>query len=468
VSQALLLPDADLERVIRAWLPAQRWYAGKHSAPAKVEVHRRITLVSRADLCAEHVEVEVTDDSGERGRYQVPLGYRARLPDGMGDAALLGSDAQPVVYDGLRDPELAGLYLSGIAAQRRIGSIRFHRNATYIAEAQGRLLSGEQSNTSVVFGDEHGAPPGQAVLVKFFRRLQPGINPDVEIGSALTAVHCPNVPALAGWVETQADWGVTTLAMATQFEQNASDGWTMALTSVRDLFAEADLHADEVGGDFAGEAERLGAAVAAVHTALAETLGVAEISVAADVLPQLRADLDVAIAVVPELSPRRDAVLAVYAEAAELGSVAAHRVHGDLHLGQVLRSPHRWLVIDFEGEPLRPLEQRRRPDSPLRDIAGMLRSFDYAGHLCVGDPSVPGAAQRRIRAVEWVDRNVAAFLTGYIDAGGPDPAEQAPLLRAYQLAKAVYEASYEARNRPDWLHLPLRAISELAQPLRSG
>jgi maltokinase len=236
----------------------------------------------------------------------------------------------------------------------------------------------------------------------------------------------------------------------------------MATASVRDLFAEEDLHADEVGGDFAGESERLGQTTGEVHQLMAQTLPSAVVGAveSQETAQQLGERLSAALAVVPELAQYADGLRAAYQQvAARTAPVAVQRVHGDYHLGQVLRTQDGWVLLDFEGEPARPLAERRALMSPLRDVAGMLRSFDYAArHLLAERPD-----QRHLayRAQEWADRNREAFCDGYARAVGADPREEVVLLRAFELDKAVYEVVYEARNRPTWLQVPLAAIARL-------
>jgi maltokinase len=251
--------------------------------------------------------------------------------------------------------------------------------------------------------------------------------------------------------------------MLQQFLRTASDGWELALTSVRNLFAEADLYADEVGGDFAAEAQRLGEAVARIHLLLAEHFPtVARTTDDRRALASaMHERLDAALEVVPELAPHVDRLRELFDAVGSITSDTAQRVHGDLHLGQTLRTAKGWKIVDFEGEPAKPLAERVVPDSPWRDVAGMLRSFDYAPRVAAMTAAATGddgSEQRAFRAAEWSARNQAAFLEAY--AGRELTADEETLLAAYVADKAVYECVYEARNRPTWLSIPMAALSQ--------
>jgi maltokinase len=202
-------------------------------------------------------------------------------------------------------------------------------------------------------------------------------------------------------------------------------------------------------------------ATAEVHRDLAEAFGTDELppEAAGDLARQMFHRLEVALAAVPELGRHADMIGSAFSDLAKLGQpLLVQRVHGDYHLGQVMRTQTRWVVLDFEGEPAVPLAQRRARSPALRDVAGMLRSFDYAARHQLRSH----ADQERVRlaAREWVRRNQAAFCSGYAEAGGMDPYSHATLLRALVLDKAVYEVMYEARNRPDWLSIPLGSIAD--------
>jgi maltokinase len=171
--------------------------------------------------------------------------------------------------------------------------------------------------------------------------------------------------------------------------------------------------------------------------------------------------LERALVDVPDLAPYAESLRTAFDELATIAEpVPVQRIHGDYHLGQVMRTLDGWKLLDFEGEPARPLEERRALDSPMKDVAGMLRSFDYAARHLLADH--PADSQREYRATEWADRNREAFCRGYADGGGADPRTQSVVLRAFETDKAVYEAVYEARNRPTWLPIPLSAIHRLS------
>ncbi len=451
----------DLAATLAQWLPAQRWFGHKGTAVTGVEVLSTTLLAddtTDGGPRTEHLLVRVDLADGGAPRYQLVLGTRDELPAEL-EAWTLPVTGGRVPYDGLRDPACIRVLADALAAGRRVGTLTFATEDDVHLETgmSGRVLGAEQSNTSVVLGEE--------LLLKVFRQVAPGVNPDLELHRALRDAGAVSIAPVRAWLDGELDGEPTTLAMAQDFAANSADGWRMALSSVRDLLSEADLHAEEVGTDFAGEAERLGRSVAEVHAALAQALGSGPRSEGAGPVPAMLERLDEAVRVVPALAEVQDAARALLEAAAGLTAAApVQRVHGDLHLGQVLRTPQGWLLIDFEGEPAKTLAQRREPDSVLRDVAGMLRSFDYAAHAQLHEGSVEPEAthrQREFRAREWGARNAGAFCDGYATTAGHDPREQRALLAAYELDKALYEAVYEARNRPGWLDIPLAAVRRL-------
>jgi maltokinase len=439
------LPFAD-------WLIHQRWYAGRGRTLEKVEP----AAVTWLEDDLEHVLLGVDYADGGTERYQVFVCWDPALADEFTVVATIGADGGHTGCDALFDEGCARRLLAMIAEGRRAGALRFvpEPAAHLPVESPARVLEGEQSNTSVVFDT--------AAILKVFRRVLPGINPDLELNRVLGRAGCPHVARLLGAIESDDEGRPVTLGMVTAYAENSADGWAMAAASMRDLLAEADLHADEVGGDFAAESFRLGEAVAVVHRTLAAEMGE---SVAQPPAWAMSARLAEAVASVPQLAGYREGVQAVF-EAAGEQQISVQRIHGDLHLGQVLRTPENWLLIDFEGEPGQPLADRRRPDSPLRDVAGMLRSYEYVARQLLGAEA--GDDQLAYRADEWVARNRQAFCDGYAGAAGFDPRAWPALLCAYELDKAVYEAAYEARHRPSWLPIPLRSIARLVENAEDG
>jgi maltokinase len=446
---------ARLAELITGWLPSQRWYGSKGRAVTSMRVEDDIALL-QGDPGLHQLIVGVSYEEGEGEHYQLLVGLRRDGRERVEHAAI-GELGDQLVYEAAHDSELMAVLLAAIAEGRTVGDLRFMPTGSEPIDttATSRLITNEQSNSSLVYGDSY--------ILKVFRRVQPGLNPDLELTSALAAVDSQHIARPVGWIEGVLDGQPSTLALLQEFLVFGTEGWALALNSVRDLFAEGDLHADEVGGDFAAEAERLGQATAEVHQDLARVLSTrtADSAELDAIGAAMRARLDHACTVAPELLPHRDNISAVFQRlGSDVGSAHLQRIHGDLHLGQVMRTDTGWVLLDFEGEPAKSLDERRQLSSPLRDVAGMLRSFDYAArHLLAERPSEP---QLNYRAAEWTERNREAFCDGYVKGGGADPRAEAALLRAYELDKAVYEVVYESRHRPTWVTIPLSTIEKLA------
>ncbi|MFF4312397.1 maltokinase [Streptomyces sp. NPDC001507] len=446
---------ASLDPLLREWLPRQRWFAGKgtpvigFSPVAETEL-----LPSDGRLGLHHLLVRAHQPPApaEAGDcYQLLIGVREALPPRLAPALIGhltdGPLAGHTVYDALYDPRPAEVLLEALRTRARIGDLRFEREpGQEIREGLvARLLTAEQSNSSVVYGD--------TFILKLLRRVVPGVNPDLEIPLALAREGCARVPAPTAWLraELAGEHGEPdepyVLAVLQPFVRGATDGWELAL---RELAK---------GEDFTAEARALGRATAEVHTALARALPTATLgnSQLESQVAGMTERLAAAVQAVPALRPYEDGLRSAYTALADLAAEGrtwtAQRIHGDLHLGQCLRSPSgEWSLIDFEGEPARPLAERRMPQPPVRDIAGMLRSFDYAAHSVT--PAAP----------DWARGCRAAYCAGYAEIAGADPRTDPVLLRAYETDKAVYEVVYEARHRPDWLPVPLSAVHRLATP----
>ncbi|MGW8379637.1 maltokinase [Streptomyces sp. ODS28] len=460
-SSALL---SSLSPLLAQWLPRQRWFAGK-GRPV-----RDFTLVSATEILPmsgrpagllhllvrarqtpvpHPAEAEAPDGGAAHADcYQLLLGVRETAPPELAPAVLGRAEGGPLdgrtVYDALHDPRLTAVLLERLRTPGALGPLRFGRapDAPLPSGLTARPLAAEQSNSSVVYGD--------AYILKLFRRVSPGVNPDLELPRALArrdAVGSERVPAPVAWYETAAgeDGEPMTLGVLQPFLPGTRDGWQLAL--------------EALGGerDFTADSYALGRATAEVHTGLAEALPVAELDREhlEGVAAQMTERLEAAAVVVPALRPYVSGLRGAFADLVRAtGPCRAQRVHGDLHLGQTLRNGDgHWSLIDFEGEPARPLAERRRPQPPVRDVAGMLRSFDYAACQSTGGSAV---------AEEWAVANRHAYCAGYAEAAGADPREDAALLRAYETDKAVYEVLYEARHRPDWLPVPLAAVGRLA------
>ena len=434
---------------LASWLPRQRWYHGQVEPTSLRIIDQEI----RGDRFPVLVRLLVdADDSvyqvvvGVRGRDEHPEFLRGHDQAVIADVSTHQGDA--VTYDAVYDPELALVILDAVAPHEK-------------AE-RARVMAAEQSNSSIVYDER--------IILKLFRRVQAGHNPEVEVTTALAeeGFSCVAEPLATQRVR---DYD---LAILQPFLAGAVEGWALALTSLRDLFGMHDtasipiINLDapppppdpaQAGGDFSGEAARLGAMTGGMHVALADAFGRHH----AD--PRMWAgSIGRQVDALGDVDIDRGAVKRILDELADLDPGYAIRVHGDYHLGQVLRTDAGWYVLDFEGEPARPLEDRRRPSSPLKDVAGMLRSFHYASAVARTERDDEALGDL---AAAWEDRNRQAFLKGYMRAAGPggilppDPECIDAVLAAFELEKAVYELGYERAYRPDWEAIPLSALRRL-------
>ena len=445
---------ASLDPLLREWLPRQRWFAGKGrpiTGFSLVAATELLPTTAKAGLyhllVRAHQPLALGTAPHPGDCYQLLIGTREALPPRLAPALIGHIDEGPLAghtaYDALYDPRPAELLLEALRSQARVGGLRFERDPHQEIRdgLVPRVMTAEQSNSSIVYGD--------TFILKLLRRIVPGTNPDLELPLALAREGCPRVPPPTGWLRAELDGESYVLGVLQPFVQGAADGWELAL---RELAK---------GEDFGAEARSLGRATAEVHTALARalptvTLGLHQLQPLVDGMIER---LEAAVQAVPALRPYAPGLHSAFTALADLSAEGrtwtAQRIHGDLHLGQCLRSPSgQWSLIDFEGEPSKPLAERRLPQPPVRDIAGMLRSFDYAAHSA--DVPVPG----------WAETCRAAYCSGYAEVSGVDPRTDPVLLRAYETDKAIYEVVYEARHRPEWLPVPMAAIENYVTPRR--
>jgi maltokinase len=428
----------DLATLLPDYAVRQRWFAGADVEGLEVVAHEvlRDEWPGLVWVLFRVGNVTYQELVGLR-----PLEQTERFLEGKGRSYLGDIDTEDgiaLAYSALVDPELALMVARVVAPDEQ-----FQR---------ARPLTVEQSNTSVVFDER--------LIMKLYRRIADGPNPDVEVTEALGDVGFQHIAApVAVWQREGRH-----LAVVSHYLEGGTEGWQLALTSLRDIY-DSRLEPAESGGDIGPELRRLGQVTAELHLALADALRTepGDPSRWADELQSALTkaagfDIDRVQEVYEALRSVRDPGQAI-------------RIHGDYHLGQVLRTDYGWFVLDFEGEPLVPLEQRRHRASPLRDVAGMLRSFHYASeaarierHEALGDED---QQQLVVLAEKWEAHVSAAFLEGYLGAEGvgvllpTDQQDLRSLLDALVLGKAVYEVGYERDHRPDWVRIPLGAIERV-------
>ena len=452
----LRLPSEDN---LREFVIAQRWFGAKSREVAHFRVLETIPLTEQP-LGLAVLEVEFLPGTHEL--YQLPIGAR---PEGEWSEGVICTNEGMTIYDAMSDPDTARRLVRLIAGDTEIetgqGTAEFRPAAPGLpAEIRDvRPMGAEQSNSSVVLDERF--------VLKAYRRLGAGPNPELEILRFLTERDFPHIAALRGWYGHTGRLIDTTLGIVQDFLTGATDGWDLAL---------ADLREDPKR--FVARARALGEVTGRLHTALAsdaqdpafapedtstEALGLLTATVDEEIekvfldLPDDREDLAPIRGRGEEVRER----LRMLTQVGSAGRVIRH--HGDYHLGQVMHvGDGDWVVLDFEGEPARTLIERRRKRSPLRDVAGMLRSFAYAA---TASELLHGAAA----PAGWEEQVRAAYLDGYVEETDqsllpPGRAGVERLLAVFELEKAVYELRYELDNRPDWVKIPVAGITRLLDP----
>jgi maltokinase len=444
------LPDG-VAAMIPSYLGRQRWHGGAGEPPSHEVRVEASDLLTALDPGSRRLWWSVVESGG--ARYQLLIGQRpsgepAEFLNAHLDA-VLGATDDAYYYDATLDPEMAlallGIVTEGSEVAKRV-----------------RPVTTEQSNTSLVYDDR--------LILKLFRRLTEGQNPDVEVTLALDGAGFDHVARpVASWARDDAD-----LAFVQQYLSGGAEGWALALTSLRDLYAAGPDDPALAGGDFGAEARRLGQMTASMHLALADVFGVDRDGFRSVGWPRLTDDLEARLrrVVGAGWSGTPAELLRDIREVSDPGP--GIRVHGDYHLGQVMRTDTGWYVLDFEGEPARPMEERMAFTSPFKDVTGMLRSFQYAAHFVLLEREDAQSGHLERLAEAWEAHNRGAFLDGYLSTEGIDvllpdsAASRAALSLAFELDKALYELAYEEAFRPDWALIPASAIRRLLAGSAAG
>jgi trehalose synthase-fused probable maltokinase len=444
---------------LREWVQRQRWYASKSRSVTGIEIVESVVLSEQPMLLLALVQTRFA--TGQHELYQLPLSLRP--PGDNTGPEPIATTEEWTLHDALADPEHARELLTRIDASETLdtgeGSLRFARaNGVVILpdDVSVRLIGVEQSNSSIVFGEQ--------LVLKVFRKLEAGINPELEMLRFLTAREFPNIAPLHGWYEYEGRSFAATLGVAQRFFADAIDGWELALDQIVD---DPDGFLERLGD--------LGSVTAEMHSVLASDASdpaFAPEEPSQEALSLLTATIDEDIERIFVRLPDDERVAPIagrgqdvrehLASRAQLGvGGRVIRTHGDYHLGQTLYTPRGWVIIDFEGEPARPLPERRQKRSPLRDVASMLRSFAYV-------TSAVEIQRHRQAPPDFEQRAREVFLQNYFACIDPSllPGGEAAisnLLSVYELEKAIYELQYELDNRPDWVSIPVAGITRLLE-----
>jgi maltokinase len=493
---AALLGDHGLqgcETALRDYIARQRWAGAQGRTIDGTEIVDAAVISDRSPLLL-HTVTAVSFADGATTRYVLPLGVREvgdelaeRAPEFM--IAWPDGPAKMLLYDAVGDPAYIEWLLDAIRERRTLatssGEVRCECPDPDALDrgnlSSMRLLRVEQSNTSVEVGD--------AIFLKHLRRVELGPSQELEMTDALTAAGFSHIaPILGRAVWASGDDPPSPLALVQPFLHNSTEGWALALTSLRALYADAEglgitdpvarqAVVDDQDAAFLAESHRLGQVVAEMHLALA---GLRDPAMAAKPLTAatLNRWADTMTAEIESLLARDDAALDplravrddLVARCDQIRTLPPEglliRVHGDLHLAQLLRVDTGWVVLDFEGEPDRTPAQRRELSSPLRDVAAMLRSFDYAAAAAIAERTAPDSDEGH-KLLDygdaWANGNRDAFWAAYLETMSSSPVLPAPgpalvLRRAFEVQKAVYEIGYELGHRPGWVEIPLRFL----------
>jgi maltokinase len=444
---------------LQEWVVGQRWFGAKGRTVSNLEVLQGVPLRNDEPLLILAL-IAARFPAGTHDLYQVPVGIR-HADEGW-DEGVITEVGNWTVYDGLTDPELARELLTRMrdeSVARAGGSTLTFRwkDGPPLNGAEIRPMGVEQSNSSMVFGDQ--------LVLKSFRRLEPGVNPELELLRFLDQHGFANIAPLSGWYEYEGRLVESTLGILQQYLKGARDGWSLAV--------EPD---GEDPDKLIEQLDELGVITGRMHSVLgsdASDPAFAPEEPTDGSLALLTATVDEDIERIfknlpsddPSVAAIRDRGQDVRERLGQLSRIGVGgriiRTHGDYHLGQVMLTHRGWVILDFEGEPARTLPERRQKRSPLRDVAGMLRSFSYVA--AAGD--ILGT---RTMPEDWESRARAAFLEGYfreVDPALLPPGQESTekLLSVFELEKAVYELNYEINNRPDWVGIPVASIERLLE-----